>query len=65
MEQNSNYATAKDAQIVLSKEECAGGMGLSVSQLCSTEGFTNQSKLGVGGVSIRHGSKGRANDAVV
>ena len=47
----------RDVQSLLGKEECAGGMGLSVNQLCSTEGFTNQSKLGVGGESIRHGSK--------
>jgi len=43
MEQVSNGAAAKDAQILPSEEECAVGMG---RRLCRYEGCTKQDQRG-------------------
>ena len=56
MRQRSNYAAKKDAQINLSKEECAVCIkhGAKV-KLCSSIGCAN--KVFIGGVCKRHGAK--------
>ena len=53
---NTNDAVAKDAQVLLSREECVRNMGqrLNTSDAALNEGCTNQSQRG--GICKRHGT---------
>ena len=57
MEQSANYAAGKDAQIKLSKEKYALGMGQRSKD--SREECTNHAQKG--GVCVRHGAKVKRN----